>query len=139
MSDIIAPRRGEALVGPEGGASLRFIQYLEEVAARLNTEKVIFIDIDDWNMSTTVAVTVAHGLTLADIRNISVTIRNDADTTRSSLLTEGLVDPQQNVIDGNWTVDATNVTLNRVTGSDFDSATYNSTSFNRGWIRIGYV
>ena len=139
MADLIAPRRSEALVGPKGMPSLRFIQYLEDIATLLNGNKVAKIDIGDWNMNTTPQLTVAHGLNLEDIEGVEIAIFNDAETTKSSLLAEGVATPQQTVIDGNWTIDATDIILNRVTGGNFDSANYQATSFNRGKIKISYT
>ena len=92
------------------------------------------IEIGDWNMDVTVAVNVAHGLTLAKIRGITVIIRADSDTVRHDFpkpigvaATEG---SEANV---------NNIVLIRATGGFFDTTTYDSTSFNRGWVIITHV
>jgi len=100
--------------------------------------KIKIVDIGDWNMDTTTNVAVAHGLTLANIRAASLMIRSDADTTYYP------GDGQLNAADENtpaWiaSIDATNVNIYRKTSGIFDSAGFDSTSFNRGWITITYV
>jgi hypothetical protein len=95
-------------------------------------EKII--EIGDWNMDTTASVSVAHGLTLSTIRAVDVIIRPDDDVNRL-----GIYYATAGVSNGDFTVDATNVTLSRTAGGSFDSANYNATSFNRGYIVILYV
>lgn len=97
------------------------------------------IDIGDWDMNATTTVTVAHGIgaAFANIRQIRVVIRNDADTTiffDSDSSTSG-----GSASDLNMFVDTTNVTLNRVVGSGFDNTLFDSTSYNRGFITIWYT
>lgn len=110
------------------------------VVTNLNAElhgglKVKVIDIGDWNMDTTASVNVAHGLTLANIRSVHVLVRNDADTSYydsigwvSSLLADLF-----------HSTNGTNVVPQRLTAGFFDSATFDSTSFNRGWVTIFYT
>lgn len=92
------------------------------------------IDIGDWNMDLTSGVSVAHGLTLSKIRNVSVLVRNDAATFVSSLGYSS-----NGVSAGTWSVDATYVILGRTTSGSFDGSTFSATGFNRGWITIDYV
>ena len=94
--------------------------------------KIKIIDIGDWDMDATVSVTIAHGLTFANIRPpVSVLIRNDINTTRYEFVA--------NTLAGYIYLGATNVILVRTAGSIFDSVDYDSTSFNRGWISLTYV
>jgi hypothetical protein len=89
-------------------------------------EKIV--DIDDWNMDSTASVSVAHGLTLSTIRSVNVFVRaDDASTT---------IDIAQ---DGYFTVDGTNVNIYRTASGIFDNSSYDSTSYNRGWISIIYA
>ncbi len=115
------------------------------VCVNLNAEqhnglKVKVIDIGDWDMNVSVAgaasVTVAHGLTLANIRAIKVTIRNDSNNAHYPLdYNTGAADNG-----GQWFVTATNVTCGVVTSGPFDSASFNDgSSYNRGWVTIWYV
>lgn len=96
-----------------------------------NTIKTTVIDIGDWNMDSIITVNIAHGLTLAKIRTIDVTIRKD-DT---SLLTMDFTITGLTIIE----VDAANVNITRNIGGIFDNTDYNATSFNRGWITITYI
>ena len=103
-----------------------------------NIIKTKIIDIGDWNMDSTNSVTIAHGLTLANIRSVSAIIRDDADTF-SVPLTPG------NIISGTevdiWisTINSTTIALLRRAGSSFDGPSFDSTSYNRGWVTITYV
>jgi hypothetical protein len=96
--------------------------------------KTKVIEIGDWNMDTTSSVAVAHGLTLADIRTVTVIIRDDSEAFLYSFF--GSV--SSSYARGTYQVESANITLQRVTNGLFDSPFYNSTSFNRGWITIMY-
>jgi len=99
--------------------------------------KVKVIEIGDWNMDATPSVEIAHGLTLANIRTISVLIRNDDDIICSSF---GDTFNDAGATYQYTRVDATNVKLNRSAGGYFDSASYDvmGDDGNRGWITIIY-
>lgn len=100
-------------------------------------------DIGDWNMdaSATVIVTLSSPIAYADFRGIDILIRGDSGY--NSVL------PLNNAGTG-WTAagrisgvtlsgsDVISITLERQSGSTFDSTFYNSTSYNRGWIVIRY-
>ena len=90
------------------------------------------IEIGDWNMVATQGLSVAHGLTLAKIRSISVTIRNDSDNGHYPFPVETISFVYSLV------ADATNIGMFRETGNFFDNVDFNSTSYNRGWITIVY-
>jgi hypothetical protein len=98
----------------------------------------IEINIGDWNMDTTQAIFVNHGLTSVQSKTIrikSVTIRNDADSIYTALnsVTSGTVNG------GSGNVTATNIALERVSAGLFDQSSYSSTSYNRGWITLEYT
>jgi len=125
---------GLRLLEMSGGA------IFEDTAGAL-TELILrkkIIEIGDWNMDTTVTITVAHGL--ADeqkIREMSCMIRNDAADTVFPLggfFTSG--GQMSGGVDG---AGGTNVTLSRDTSGQFDSPSFDSTSFNRGWLTIVYT
>ena len=127
--------------GASGIASLDANQnVVEPIAAGGSVGlKVKVIEIGDWDMSTATGVsstTVAHGLTLANIRAISVIIRGDVGLNISKDL---------NLINGSGTgrngvrADLTNITMNRETSGEFDNVNYDATSYNRGWVTIWYV
>jgi hypothetical protein len=88
------------------------------------------LNIGAWNMDTTAAVNVAHGLTFYKIHHVFASIANDdnslvADLTRLENTTGAAADSAQGV---SW--DATNIVLARRTGDFFDAATYNLVSQN---------
>ena len=93
------------------------------------------IDIGDWDMDADSSVSVAHNLTLSKIRKVSATIRSD----------NGLVSADLTYKSAGGTVtygvsfDTVNVNLNRELGGLFDSVAYDSTTYNRGWIKIEHV
>ena len=93
------------------------------------------VEIGDWNMDSTANVDIAHGQTYANIRRVSVIIRNDADSFRYSFCNfyDGTVD-----IGVSW-YSSTNVRIFRLTGGAFDSTDFDSTSYNRGWIIIEHI
>ncbi len=99
--------------------------------------KVKVIEIGDWNMDTTASVNVAHGLTLANIRQITVLIRHDLDEEYYPLDYGGY--STSDYVDGSFMATPTNVELSRREGGMFDGVNYNATSFNRGWVTIWYT
>ena len=94
------------------------------------------IDIGDWNMDVANNSVVAHGVTGTKIRDVSIIVRNDANTLYYKLekpTTAGVMDG------GVTSIDATNVNALRVFGGFFDGTDFNSTTYNRGWITIWYT
>jgi hypothetical protein len=98
---------------------------------KLNTK---VLEIGDWNMDSTGAIGIAHGLTKTKIRpSVSVLIRADdgdlygfnADVNATSQTYYSITDTQ--------------VFLARGIGSFFDSTSYDATSFNRGWVTLHYI
>lgn len=103
---------------------------------RLTKTKIV--NIGDWNMDTTGNVTVAHGLSAADwkkIKNVSATIRNDADSAYYPIDAVNNIAAPNGGIDG---YDSTNITLRRTVTGDFDNAAFDSTGYNRGFVTIVY-
>ena len=98
----------------------------------LNTK---ILEIGDWDMDATTGVTVAHGLTLANIMEISAVIRTDAATAHISFIDDDALAGGVNAL---W-ADATLIHINRTTGGRYDSTAYNQTSFNRGFIVVKYI
>ena len=111
--------------------------YVDAVLTKIASLNTKVLNIGDWNMDTTVSVTVAHGVTLSKIRSIKAIIRNDADnavfdfTVKDWSPTSGTSATMQ--------ADATNVYLGRSTSGGFDNASFDSTGYNRGWITIQYT
>ncbi len=104
----------------------------------LNTKVV---EIGDWNMVDDSSVSIAHGLTLSKIREVSAVIRNDADSKYLRLPMFSTAGDAQAWI---GEADATEVDIFRLTGGVFDSTLYNDivqnlVPYNRGWITIQYA
>ena len=105
------------------------------IGVTISRQKIV--EIGDWNMDSTSSVQVAHGLTQSKIRGIRALIRSDDDATVRDFnaLSAG--------VSGAWTqyiaATATKISLSRAEGSHFDNTSYDSTSFNRGWMIIDYV
>ncbi len=95
------------------------------------------IEIGDWNMDADTSVSVAHGLTYANIRSVIALIRDDADT--SVIDFASALNNNNATSSGNLACQTTNVVLTRDLGGAFDNTNYDSTSYNRGWITILYV
>lgn len=102
------------------------------------TIRIKVIDIGDWNMDTTSTVNVNH--TIADstkILFVAAKIVGDvgsgvADTQLGTTDASGVV---EGCVSG-WT--SSQINLFRRTGSNFDTALYDATSYNRGRITIVY-
>ena len=137
---IIPPRRGEAIVDPEGRPVLRMAEYLEQNAVLVNQKRTEILELGDWNMVNTTSIGIAHGLEYADIIGIDaeVLIRNDANTAKDSINTgvDAIDTTPQGFI---GVIDSTNINIVRLTGGKFDDAAYNATSYNRGWLIITYI
>ncbi len=106
-----------------------------------NNLKVKTVQIGDWNMDTTGTVSVAHGMSATDyknIRHISAVVRNDANTEFYPLNSMNSASGQ--IRGGISKVDATNVIMFRTVsiGYDADVPNFDSTSYNRGYITIIY-
>lgn len=90
------------------------------------------VEIGNWDMNVTASVTIAHGLTYADIISVRVMVQNDAGTAKYM----GYDDTNGNL--NITSTDATNVNISRGGGSLFDSTNFNAV-MNRGWILIDYL
>jgi hypothetical protein len=92
------------------------------------------LNIGDWDMDTTESKNVAHGLSdFKKIRGIDVIIRNDSDTAPYLHITATA--NKDIYISG---IDNSNIGITRRTSGTFDSASFDSTSYNRGWVTITY-
>lgn len=121
--------------GSATGNTIKKVASVEEAGgAEL---KLKMVDIGDWNMDADATKSVAHGLTLANIRYVSGVVRRDDLDHIHDI-------PDFNVATGRIElyvveIGATNVDLERNSASEYNSADYDSTSFNRGWISIWYT
>ena len=90
------------------------------------------IEIGDWNMDSTVSIGVNHGIAdFLKIRSVNVIIIPDDSSVTTSLPDTG---------DGRiGAITSTQIQLIRDVGSIYDSTDYDSTSFNRGFVTVGFV
>jgi hypothetical protein len=116
---------------------LRVLAGISKTTDGANSIKTKIVDIGDWNMDTTSSKTVAHGVTANKIRSVSVMIRDDTDGFWLSLT-------GNQALGGAWDINnpgggGTLIDLSRITSGPFDNASYDSTSYNRGWVVITYI
>ncbi len=98
------------------------------------TYKTKIIDIGVWDMDTTSAIAVNHGLTFSKIRSVSACIVNNANTIKNQVPdgTDLIFSPG-----AAGTATVTQVKIARAGASIYDSVNYNGAT-NRGWITIIY-
>lgn len=103
----------------------------------VNTKHEIEFTIGDWNMDTSVSVSVAHGLGAAFIyiRGISGMVRSDAGNFIFTLPSFAGGSGYENDLCVD-TVDATSIYLDRRAGGRFDTSTFSSIGYNRGWLYL---
>lgn len=96
--------------------------------------KTKIIEIGDWNMDSDLGVTVDHGLgaDFYKIRNIDVYILDDTGNNMYNLL--GLNGFTASGILG--LISSAGIVIQRIVGGYFDNVTFDSTSYNRGWVFI---
>ena len=93
--------------------------------------KIIAIGV--WDMVATAAVSIAHGLTLADIRSVSAIVYKDGNASVYP------IDYATNAaVSGFFYTDSTNVILNRQATSIFNTTDFDAAAVSRGWITITY-
>ncbi len=134
---IIKPKV-DGIVTRSGTGSVSIeCQYTSSAGNSVVNLKTKVIEIGDWNMSATIAVSIPHGQDGTKIRSVYVVIINDAETSNFDLYTGKTITDTtpQGFVD---VIGNTHIGLRRLTGGIFDAITFNSTSFNRGWITIAY-
>ena len=103
--------------------------------------KTTVIEIGDWNMTATTQKGVAHGIAdWTKIRDISVLVRNDAATSAFNFQSFEITLSGSFLRHLLWAT-STYIYMQIILDSAveyFDDATFNSTSYNRGWITITY-
>jgi hypothetical protein len=107
-----------------------------------NYLKCEIIEIGDWDMDATAFLDIAHGLSnFKNIRGIHLIIRDDFDTRYMCspfCSSGGTSDVGIDVSQGSGGITTTNIRLRRSNGGQFDNLSYDSTSYNRGWVFIWY-
>jgi len=96
------------------------------------------VNIGDWNMDASTLVNFTHGLSATEwktIRSIEVIIRNDLDNQYSPL--DAFDGTSLN--GGILFISSSTIRLTRLTGGTYDNTSFDSTSYNRGWITYSYT
>lgn len=134
-------------IGGEFTGSIKANGFVETLRNSSGTETNVtlkrkVVEIGVWNMDATSRVEIEIGLSdVAVIRGVDVIITDDftgSSRSMNKLCSSGsFLDgtPQGSVRQ----VRDSKVTLDRVTGGSFDSANYDRTDINRGWIIIDYA
>lgn len=93
---------------------------------------------EDWNMNGTTFITVAHGLgsKWANIRSLEAIIRNDDDTQRWHFNSFSLGADDVNT--QHMYATSTTIRLQHPAVSAYRNVDFDSTSYNRGWVKIEY-
>jgi len=109
------------------------------IHAQQGPGKGFTLDIGDWNMDSTTQVNIDHnlGVFFGAIKNALVTIRNDAASQIYPLdLFDNAADPA--LMSGGLSYFDTGgqLLLKRRAGGNFDNATFDATTYNRGWITV---
>lgn len=89
------------------------------------------LNIGDWNMDTTGSVSVAHGLTAANLIGAEVLIYDDLGLGGYSIERAGYYNFEY--------VIGTSIVLSRTAGGAFDNTSFDATGYNRGKIIIWYT
>lgn len=118
--------------------------FFESIKAVVNAGTIKkIIPIGFWDMNTTSAVTVAHGLTateLQNVRSINCIIYSDIAGIYSVHTPCDLksADSSTGVSNGTTAFTTTDIALARTPGGLFDSAGFEAGDYNRGYITIEY-
>ena len=98
--------------------------------------KIKIFDLGTWDLTATVSSTpVAHGLTYADIRQVTAFIRNDSGASFDFAATCFGTTSE----DGYISVSAANIILRRPNSCWFNDANFSNTGSSRGYIVVHYV
>jgi len=108
----------------------------EAVRSLLNLPfKVKFEPIGEWNMFTTATVSFPHGLNHVNIRAVQAVVRRDDNMVYTPLYYSA----NKANLGGAEYWDSTHVYLERLSGGEYANSSYDSTSFNRGFVILFYV
>jgi hypothetical protein len=118
------------------------VEYVTSAGVK-STKKLYkkIIEIGDWNMDATANISVPIGaIDYTKVITVDCIIRMDAGgTVYHSPLMRCYDDADPNLISGGIQYWGTNFLLWRRTGGGYDSAIYDATSYNRGWLIIEYT
>jgi hypothetical protein len=116
------------------------VQGVEGVSTKL---KKAVIEIGSWDMDADAQKNInntLYGVDETNIISVNAMIRDDLGLQISPLICGfSNLSSKQGGVNYNNTMGLDRFELRRLTGGDFDSISYNSTSFNRGWVIVEYV
>ena len=122
--------------------------YEQKKTVKIDSSEQIFqaiFDIGDWDMNATTSISVSTGLDPTKVRSISAMIRIDSNISSGAILKpinsiDSATGLQNGGVLGIGNLASTDkIELYRVVGKDFDSTSYDETSYNRGWLTVTYV
>ena len=124
-------------------SSVRYVAQVYKQGASDYAQPVVMearrrvIYIGAWNMDSTSQLDVAHGLDVGKVRSVaSVSIVSDGDVNSPLPIDYSAVG---GAVQGTFYLNgADDVRLYREIGGFFDSASFNATDINRGWITLWY-
>lgn len=138
-ADMVDGRHAGVASGiPTLDADTRLVEAANKISDGTNAIHFKIIDIGDWNMDTTIAVNINHGLDASKIRAVSAVVRPDSPGTNIYPVTPGPALDATSDISAEY-VSSTFIQFKRRAGGVFDNASFSATSYNRGWITITYV
>lgn len=100
--------------------------------------KTKVIEIGDWNMDTNPFVDIPNPVDLEKIRSIDVIIRHDISGGGLTYPLTRIFDNTDPTVQGSVGFMEADIRLYRIDGGFFDSTSFDSTPWNRGWITITY-
>lgn len=108
---------------------------VSEVTARQAGLTKKIIPLGSWDMSADSIIIIPHGVTQGNIRSLRTLIKKD-----SSQAYRDLAGSTSGGIQGGGTdTEGANLTISRVTGGRFDTASYSNLAENRGYVVIEYI
>lgn len=111
----------------------RFIPTIASGSDVAREIKQHILAIGDWDMDTNQTLALAHGIDLSLLLGVQGHVVNDAGTAKYGI-NQGKAVSSIYVSPFISSIDATNINLEILTGSFFDSVDFNATSYNRGYI-----
>ena len=106
-----------------------------EPGIALSGLSVKVVEIGSWDMNATDFVSIKHGLTTSSIRMVQAIVKHDVSNLYYPI---ELWDTIAGVAGGSWSISALNIVVARTAASFFDSADFDDTTINRGYITIWY-
>ncbi len=131
---------GTGIVEFDSGIAGDLTGGIEETGSNSEVLKVKVFELGDWNMVSTAIIEVTHGLGSGfaqKVRSVDVIIRHNTNGQTYSLLHQAGT-PDDIIGGAIGVIDDTTIDVWRTTTGFFDTSSFDSTSFNRGWLTVWY-